>query len=576
MPSSSFFRRPAVLLALALCALAAVVSILGKLTGGSDSGKVVTLFSPLGTEAYPATSPDGKRLVYSVRLAKGEGYHLFVRDLPMGGRRQLTSAVASDSGPAWSPDGSSIAFLRIEGEQVQCMVAPAAGGPERKVADCGAEPDMQAPMPAVAWTPDGKSLAISAAAEKQLPAIALVPAEGGPPKRVTSPPEGTLGDSTPAVSPDGKALAFVRATSAEGADIYLCDLAGGNLERLTFDDRPIRGIAWMPDGGHLVYSAQRMGAWRLWRLPVGGGSPTEVTATGDNACYPAIAPGGGRLVYTRGQSLAAVWRAALDAHDEGQPLIRSTGREYAPSYSLDGQRIADISDQTGADEIWLSDSEGGHRVQLTRFKGSVRPFQPRWSPDGQWLLYVARGAGGAEVDIIPAAGGKSRRLLPGVSNASWSQASWSQDGKSIYYVARNQIWRAAADGSGQRQITNQGGMAQPEESPDGKYVYYRKWRSIFRVPVGGGNEEEIVQPIGWIAAGPEMTRKGFYYSEVGGRGRRSATVSFYDFATGKITGAFDVDRPDLAGGAVSPDGKYILYPRVDQSDANLMLVEGFR
>ena len=73
-----------------------------------------------------------------------------------------------------------------------------------------------------------------------------------------------------------------------------------------------------------------------------------------------------------------------------------------------------------------------------------------------------------------------------------------------------------------------------------------------------------------------MTRKGFYYSEIGRRDRRSGTVSFYDFATGKVSGEFSVDRLDLAGAAISPDGKYILYPRVDQSDANLMLVEGFR
>src|ERR1035438_2058502 len=139
MPSRPFLRRPAVLLVLSLCAVAAVVSILGKLTGGADSvKKAVTLASPGGAEAYPSFSPDGKHLVYSVRLTRDQGFHLFVRDLPNGARRQLSSSAGSDVAPAWSPDGASVAFLRVEEGSAACMVIPAAGGGERKVADCAA------------------------------------------------------------------------------------------------------------------------------------------------------------------------------------------------------------------------------------------------------------------------------------------------------------------------------------------------------------------------------------------------------------------------------------------------------
>ena len=220
-----FLRRPAVLLVLALCAVAAVVSILGRLAGGSDSvKKAVTLVSPGGAEAYPSFSPDGKRLVYSVRLAKDQGFHLFVRNLPDGGRWKLTGAAGSDIAPAWSPDGASVAFLRMEDGRAECMVVPAAGGAERKVADCAAAAEMEQPSPAVAWTPDGQSLVVAVAGENQLPAVALVPAAGGAPKTLTNPPQGTQGDSTPAVSPDGKTVTFVRNSSEEDADIFTCDL----------------------------------------------------------------------------------------------------------------------------------------------------------------------------------------------------------------------------------------------------------------------------------------------------------------------------------------------------------------
>src|ERR1039457_7061103 len=85
-----------------------------------------------------------------------------------------------------------------------CMVVPAAGGAERKVADCAVAAEMEQPPPAVAWPPDSQSLVVAVAGENQLPAIALVPAAGGAPRILTNPAQGTQGDSTPTASPARK------------------------------------------------------------------------------------------------------------------------------------------------------------------------------------------------------------------------------------------------------------------------------------------------------------------------------------------------------------------------------------
>jgi Tol biopolymer transport system component len=571
------------LLALALCTVGAVVTLLGRLASGPQAEqKRVALASDAGANAYPAFSADGKRVAYSARGAsQGAAFHVFVQALPAGAALQLTNGESSDIGPAWSPDGARLAFLRIAEGRTEYIAIPSDGGVERKVAEFGGAPaDAGQPLPAVSWTRDGKSLTVVETGEKQLPAIALVSLADGTVRRITQPPEGSEGDSTPAVAPDGNTMAFVRATGPDSADIYVCDLEGGSLRRLTFDDRAIRGMAWTPDGQDVVYAANRAGGWRLWRLPAYGGSPREIAMAGAQAHYPAIAPQGRRLAYTDSPSVSAIWRAALGAPDsEERPIIRSLGRETAPAYSPDGQRIADVSDQTGADEIWLSDADGGNRVQLTSLKGP-RVSRVRWSPDGRLLLFEARAGApsgpGAEVYTVPAAGGRPgrpHRVLLG------DGASWSHDGKSIYYQWRGQIWKADANGGSPRQLTNTLGNGSPEESVDGKYLYYRGRRTICRIPAEGGAEEQAIAPeYGMLWASIQPAKKGVYYLEFA-RGARAMEISFYDFTTRRNEVAFrmkDADFFQAMSFSVSPDGKYILYPRVDRSQTNLMLVENFR
>jgi Tol biopolymer transport system component len=582
MSSGSFVRRPAVLLALALCSVGGLVTLLGRLaTGPRVEQKRVPLTSEAGAKSYPAFSPDGQRIAYSGRgVAKMDTFHLYVRTVAPDTPRQLTEGTGNDGGPVWSPDGNSLAFLRMDGGHAQYVVVPMGGGSERKVAEFTAAGDEAQLSPSVAWTKDGKSLVVVQAGDNQLPGLAVVEIATGKVTRITNPPQGTEGDSCPAVSPDGAALAFVRNTDADGADIYLSDLAGANPRRLTFDDHGIRGIAWTPDGQDIVYSSNRVGGWRLWRLPAYGGSPRDLPIAGQRAQYPAVAPAGNHMAFTDSPSVSAIWRATLGSSEtstEERPLIRSSGNESSPMYSPDGQKIANISDQTGTDEIWVSDADGANRVRVTNFNGPPM-IRLRWSPDGKTILFDARGDHGQDLYSVPAvAGAKPKRLLLG----SWN-ASWSNDGKRIYYDSRGQLWKATADGGSPEPVVQDFGAVQGVESVDGKYVYYRFRRSYWRVPVTGGEGEEVIVPDHDLpfATTIQPAKKGVYYSEFQ-RSTRSQLVSFYDFATKKSSIVFQIKTSNFGFSqghvfSISTDGKYILYPRVDQSQTDLILVENFR
>ena len=580
MPVSTLLRRPALVLALGLCGVAAVTTLLGRLTSGPQTQtKPAPLSGVDGSAAYPAFSADGNRLAYSERgVSKDDAYHIYARRVPTGAVTQLTTGESNDISPAWSPDGARIAFLRVDDGKAQLIAIPSAGGAETRIAEFPAAESEQ-PLPALSWSHDGRTLGAVVGGEKQPAAIALVALANGAVRRVTTPPQGSDGDWSPAFSPDGSKLAFVRGSSADAQDLYLADADGGNPKRLTFDESAVRGIAWAANGADLVYAGARARGTRLWRIPVAGGSPHEVLGVSTEARFPAVSVAGNRLGYTESPTVTSIWRAPLNGMPGSErPVLRSNGRERLASYSPDGKRIADISDQTGVEEIWVSDSEGANRFRVTNFITAAEHPQlgrAAWSPDGKWLLFDQNSDRGDEIWKTSAeAGAKPVRVLAGGHGASWSH-----DGKSIYYSQRGQIWKASADGGRPEQLTERGSNGSPAESPDGKFVYFR-WRgaSIFRVPAAGGDAEEALSGDGPIMGDPLPAKGGIYYM-VFERFDRSAAVLYHDFATKKTTEAFRLPGRNFGFTpvfSISPDGRFILFARVDQSQTNLMLVQNFK
>jgi serine/threonine protein kinase len=196
--------------------------------------KLIPLTTDPGVEQEPSLSPDGSQVAYSWNGPDQANFDIYVKTTKAGAAvaappLRLTRDPADDTSPVWSPDGSSIAFLRKlnVGNQFGLMLMPALGGQERKLAEVSIPETGWFYSPYLAWAPDSQSLIVTDHPSGGSPtALFLVSVRTGDKRQLTFPPSGVIGDHCPAVSPDGKNLAFRRA-HAEGnwrGTIYLLGL----------------------------------------------------------------------------------------------------------------------------------------------------------------------------------------------------------------------------------------------------------------------------------------------------------------------------------------------------------------
>lgn len=149
---------------------------------------------------------------------------------------------------------------------------PTLGGAERPIATARTRD------PGLSWSPDGSLLAFTHRESSEEPdGVFLASRSTGATRRLTKPPpDHLLGDGSPRFSPDGRSLAFVRASVVTQTDVYLVPVAGGEPRRLTSGNHQTAGLAWAPDSRSVVFSSSRSpraGFFGLWRVSASGGEP---------------------------------------------------------------------------------------------------------------------------------------------------------------------------------------------------------------------------------------------------------------------------------------------------------------
>src|SRR5690348_4864191 len=200
-------------------------------------------------------------------------------------------------------------------------------------------------------------------------------------KRTAVATSGQALDFTPAFSPDGKTLAFSRATE-EGTDLYTVNIKDGCcLQRLTvgrFYDN--LSPTYSPDGQRIAFVSTRAGLPQIYAMAADGTdqqllAPFDYGATGSSNA-PEWSPDGRSVVFHRdvGGTLQVF---VLDVRTRAVRQLTSVGRNEDPTWAPDSRHMAFVSDRSGYRQLWIIDLETG-RIRPLLQKSGAR--LPAWSP----------------------------------------------------------------------------------------------------------------------------------------------------------------------------------------------------
>jgi len=457
-------------------------------------GRPIALTDSLpGDARWPRWSPDGTQLSFQSQNS------IYIVPALGGIPKKFVGAAPGQTvyGLAWSPDGKQIAYNVNNNIFV---LASDGGGEPRKIA----ETPYPHPYPyCLCWSPDGSKIAyvlgnpsflFSTAIGNIAPSsVWVVPTKGGNPVRVT---DDTSLNVSPAWMPDGRHLLYI-SNARGGRDVFLASLdSRGNpvgspvqlttglnahtisltstgdklaysefrhtaniwsvripkdgpasvseAQRVTTGNQTIEGIGVSRDGKWLAYDSNLNGNQDIYKMPIRGGEPEQLTNDPSDEFFPAWSPDGREIAFYYWKNGNRDLTLMMADGSKFQELTHDPASEYYPDWSPDGLRLVYTSEQTGRMELFIISRENkqakwGTPFQLT-YNGAYTGA--KWSPDGDLIAYT----NSQGLWTVPALGGEPRPLVEVRDSAGQLEIrkpDWSKDSRTLYYIAFDAEKRAS-------------------------------------------------------------------------------------------------------------------------------------
>ena len=515
-----------------------------------------------GTWISLDVSRDGKTILFELL---GD---LYTVPMDGGDAVRISSGMAFDSQPTYSPDGVHIAFVSDRGGSENVWIANADGSDPTPVSK-----DSQSLFVSPSWTPDGEYIVVTRLGQgndlwDRSEEIWMYPINGGNGVQVTKGKSNYAMD--PIASPDGRYLYYAKRAfrpwlemkfELPSSQIVRREISTGDEDVIT--EAPGSGLTPVlsPDGTQLVYGTRfeaetglrirdlATGEERWLKYPIQRDAQESFAERGLLPGY-AFTPDGNEIVLSydgkihrvnveSGETQVVPFMATV-SQDVG-PLLNYPARVEQgpvrariiqdPSQSPDGKRLA----FSALTHLYTMSIPGGKPVRIT--SDDSREFQPAWSPDGKWLAYVTWSTEGGHIWKVRTNGRGAPQQLTRIP-AYYRNPSWSPDGRRLVAVV------------GPRQAR----VERYEDYPDNRGA----GDSLVWIPADGGDLNVIVPARGIITPHFGVGQNRVY--AYGDQGLISMQLDGTDRRTHvKIVGQGWGPAPKRAKDArISPDGRHAL------------------
>ncbi|MBI1765301.1 MAG: PD40 domain-containing protein [Acidobacteria bacterium] len=436
----------------------------------------------------------------------------------------LTGLAGREDTPTFSPDGRQIAYAwrpeEAEGMDIYVKLV-GAGQPLRLTNN---PHDEYSP----AWSPDGKTIAFLRA-RGQGSEVLILPALGGTERKIADLQTTWVGLTW---TPDGKALVVpdaIATSDKESAALVQINLETGERHTLTNppalsgDDDP----RFAPDGKQLAFkrTLNRVNSEVFLANP-DGSQPRPLTKLAAPIHGLAWLADGQALIcaaYREGSN--SLWRVPVN----GNPpvLLEAAGRKAThPAFAANGATgggTLGFVDSLEDANLWRLDLDQPNPA-LRKFISSSHPdHSPEFSPDGQRLVFSSGRSGHDEIWVCQSDGSNPVQLTH-FNGLATGSPHWSPDGQQIAFDARPEssgdLFIINSTGGAPRRVTTDSSHdVIPSWSHDGRWLYFCSNRSgklqLWKMPVAGGPAQQLTQQ-GGMEAFEAPDGKSVYYLK--GRG----------------------------------------------------------
>ncbi|MGI9204973.1 MAG: LpqB family beta-propeller domain-containing protein [Woeseiaceae bacterium] len=358
-----------------------------------------------GSHSEPALSPNGRMLAYISDVSGTP--QIWVRNLQRGDPIQITDGPYAVRSLSWSPNDDQILFSRNSLDGTAIYSVGTLGRPKaRMVVEHAGQPN---------YSRHANAFVFSRAGE-----IWVARNDGRDTEKVVGVPVGPgFAPLEPALSPDGKRVAFIHADEGPMGNVWVIPSAGGEARQLTTIETN-GGIAtspeWSVDGRFIIYSVEaNTGGGHLWRVNIDTGEAEALTTGASGGSDAAISAAGNRMAYT---VTRIIWRLTrLNPLTAETTLIHSSRTPVIlPVASPDGERIVFFSRNATGMQLFMIDSDGDDLQQLT-FDEPGKNSLPTWAGDGQSILYYRD----RSLHQLDPADGSDTEIF---SDFHWSTRNW--------------------------------------------------------------------------------------------------------------------------------------------------------